>query len=422
VRGEASSAYPTYVLILLTVVYVFNWVDRNILSILLEDIRVELNASDTAMGLLSGFAFAAFYSVLGLPIARWADRGNRRTLLALGLLIWSAMTAVSGTARSFGALALARIGVGVGEAAGSPPSHSLISDYFPPERRGRALSVYAMGNYAGVFVGFVIGGWINELYGWRAAFLAMGLPGILLAVLVRFTVREPERGRYDGGVGPADVVPVREALRFLRSQRSYVWLNAAGALAALVGYGFGIWAPTYMRRVHGMGTGEIGSWIGPLAALGGLTGTFLGGWLVDRLTRREPRWYLWLPVVSMLANLPISFAFALGSKWLAIACYAPHSLLHGLYVGPMFAAMQGVAKPQMRALAVAIHLMIVNIVGLGIGPLAVGALNDALAERLGAAAVRYSLLLVSSFALFAGWLFAIGARTLGRDLAAARSA
>ena len=419
---RGSDAYASYVLGVLFTCYVFNWVDRNVLAILLGPMKAELGVSDTAMGFLSGLAFALFYTVLGIPIARWADLGNRRSILALGIALWSAMTVVCGLARSFAGLALARVGVGVGEAAGSPASHSLISDYFAPGRRGRALSVYAMGNYAGHFVAFVIGGWVNEHYGWRATFFVMGIPGLLLALLVRLTVREPPRGRFDGAAGAEPRAALGEVLRFLAGQRSYVYINLGGALNALVGYGFGIWGPTFFMRVHGMGTAEVGLWLGWLGPLGGLTGTFVGGLLIDRLASRDGRWFLWIPSASALAAVPISVLLLLGAKPLALALYAPHALLFALYIGPMFAAMQGVAPPRMRAITVAIHLLVVNLLGLGAGSLVVGALNDFLDASYGDSAVRYSLLLVSVTGIVSSVCFLAGARSVRRDLLAAKGA
>jgi MFS family permease len=418
--GTGSDAYANYVLGVLFVCYVFNWVDRNVLAILLAPMKAELGVSDTAMGFLSGLAFALFYTVLGIPIARWADLGSRRSILALGIALWSAMTVVCGLARSFTGLALARVGVGVGEAAGSPASHSLISDYFPPERRGRALSVYAMGNYAGHFVAFVIGGWVNEHYGWRTTFIVMGIPGLLLALLVRLTVREPPRGSFDGAAGAEPPAQLGEVLRFLGGQRSYLFINIGGALNALVGYGFGIWGPTFFMRVHGMGTAEVGLWLGWLAPLGGLTGTFLGGFLIDRLAGRDGRWFLWIPTLSAIASVPISILLLLSDKPLALALYAPHALFFALYIGPMFAAMQGVAPPRMRAITVAIHLLVVNLLGLGAGPLIVGALNDFLNAEYGASAVRYSLLLVSVTGIVSAACFIAGASSVRRDLLAAK--
>ena len=410
-----SRAYSNYVLGVLVLAYIFNWVDRNALAVLMPDMKRELGVSDTAMGFLSGPAFAIFYTLLGIPIGRWADIGNRRSILALGLALWSAMTGVCGLAQSFAVLALARVGVGVGEAAGSPTSHSLIADYFPPARRGRALAVYGMGNYGGHFVAFVIGGWINHHYGWRNTFLAMGLPGLLLALLIRASVREPQRAA-PLGVAPR-AASFASALRYLASRRSYLFLNLGGALSALVGYGFGIWTLTFFVRVHGLEPSEASRWLGILGPIGGLCGTALGGVLVDRLASARPSAYLWIPAISSLLHLPLALALLLGSREVALAAYLPHSLAYSMYVGPLFAVMQGVAPPRMRSLAVAIHMLIVNLLGLAAGPMIVGALNDSLHEHYGDASVRYSLLLVSATGVVAAALYAAGARSVGRDLA-----
>jgi predicted MFS family arabinose efflux permease len=414
-RSEPDG-YAWYVLALLSTTYAFNFIDRNIVSILLQPIKDELGVSDTAMGFLSGFAFAAFYTVMGIPLARWADLGTRRTILALGVAVWSAMTVASGLARGFVQLSLARVGVGVGEAAGTPPAHSLIADYFPPHRRGFALSIYSLGNYLGLAVAYVGGGWINEYYGWRAAFIVVGIPGILLALLVRLTVREPVRGGTDRIRGDASAPTLREVFDFLAGQRSYLWLNLAGAFNAVLGYGFGIWAATFLIRVHGMDTAEVGRWIGLLAATCGAAGTLLGGALSDRLGRRDRRWMLWVPALSCLMNVPINLAFVLGSKAVAIAFFGPHVLIQALFIAPMFASMQGVARPRMRAMAVAIHLFVTNLIGLGLGPLAVGMLNDGLAARYGELAIRYSLVAVTMMGLVAGFLFLVASRTLRADL------
>ena len=411
--------YAWYVLGLLTLTYVFNYVDRNILNLLLEPIKAEMGVSDTAMGLLTGFAFAIFYALMGLPIARWADAGTRRSIVALGLAVWSAMTVASGYARNFTQMALARVGVGVGEAAGTPPSHSILSDYFPPHRRGTALSVYAMANFVGLALGFGVGGWIAANYGWRAAFIALGLPGLALAAVVRLTLREPRRGTFDGQRDVAPV-PVGEAVRFLLAQRSYLWLNVAGTFSAVLGYGYGVWGPTFLARVHGMSLAEIGIWLGVLGASGGIVGTYLGGALSDRLTPRDVRWYMWIAAFSCLVNVPVNTALLFASKAGALALYLPHALIHALYVGPLFATMQAVARPQVRALVVAVHLMAVNLVGLGAGPLVVGILNDALQARLGEEAIRYSLLVVTFTGAIAGVFYLLAARSLRADVAHAR--
>jgi MFS family permease len=414
-----TEAYSRYVLGILTLAYVFNYVDRNILNLLLQPIKEDLGASDTAMGFLTGFAFAIFYAAMGLPIARWADRGTRRTILALGLAAWSAMTVASGFARSFTQMAWARVGVGIGEAAGTPPSHSMISDYFPPERRATALSIYSMANYLGLALGFGVGGWVATHYGWRWAFISMGIPGLVLAVVVQLTVREPLRGRFDAG---ANVEPVsaREAVKFLAAQRSYLWLNVAGAFSAVLGYGYGVWGPTFLARVHGMSIAEIGAWLGVLGAVGGVAGTFAGGRLSDRLGTRDISWYMRIAMLSCFVNVPVNVALLFAPKAGALALYLPHALIHAFYVAPLFATMQAVARPQMRALVVAIHLMIVNLIGLGAGPLVVGILNDLLHARLGDEAVRYSLLAVTFTGAIAGIFYLFAARSLPADVERAR--
>jgi predicted MFS family arabinose efflux permease len=416
-----SKLYANYVLGVLLVAYVFNFVDRNLLAALLEPIKRDLGSTDTQMGLLIGTTFALFYTVLGIPIARWADLGNRRSILALGLALWSGATALSGLARSYLQLMLARVGVGIGEAAGSPPSHSLISDYFPPERRARALSVYATGNYLGLLVAHVAGTWLAQRHGWRIAFVAAGLPGLALALLVRLSVREPPRGRSESRPSGPHTATLREALRFLWRQRSYNYINAAGAFSALLGYGFGHWSNAFLMRVHGMTLAEAGSWIGPIAASCGVSGALVGGAIVDRLARRDARWYLWLPGLSGLVTFPFSAAFALADRSVVLIAFGAHAFLHALYVGPMFTAMQALAQLRMRALAVAIHMFVVNLIGLGLGPLLVGVLNDSLRAALGDGGIRYSLLAVSCTGPIAGLLFLAGARTMREDLRAARS-
>ncbi len=419
-RGtEASSAYANYVLGVLFLVYVFNFIDRQILSILLEDIKQDLGVSDTAMGFLTGIAFALFYTVAGIPIARWADVGVRRSIIALGLVIWSAMTAMSGLVRSFGELVAARIGVGIGEAAGSPPAHSLIADYFPPERRATAFSVYNMGINVGVMFGFLAGGWINEYFGWRQAFLVVGLPGVALALVVRFTIREPERGATEPMASDEDAEPPMVVFRFLWSLRSFRHLAIAGGLQAFSAYGFVQWAPTFLRRVHELGSGEAGTYLGLIIGLGGIAGNLAGGLLADRLGKRDPRWYLWVPALSSVAIVPFLAGFVLfESLPLALASYVPGVIFGAMWLGAILAITQAMVKLRMRAVASAILFLILNLIGLGLGPQLVGMMNDALAGTFGDEAVRYSLLLANFMTVWAAIHFALAARTLRDDLEA----
>jgi predicted MFS family arabinose efflux permease len=412
-------AYARYVLGLLFVVYVMNFVDRQILAILLDPIKRDLGVSDTAMGFLTGFAFAALYTVAGIPIARFADRSSRRTVIAAGLAVWSAMTAASGLARSFGQLALARVGVGIGEAAGVPPSHSLIADYFPPERRAAALGFYANGIYVGTMLAFLLGGSLATRFDWRTAFLLVGLPGLPLALLVWATVRELPRGASEAAPADTAELPLGETLRFLFARPTFVWIALGGSLLSLTGYGMLVWGPAFLGRVHGMEPDAIGRWLGILIGVAGSGGAWLGGLLADRLGRREVRWTLRAPAIAMLAGLPFGAGFLLlPTPGLALLCFAPFYALSNMHVGPVWSALQGIARLRMRATVSAVFGFILNLIGLGLGPLVVGMLNDALAERYGAGAIRWSLCAVAGVgAIGALFLFA-ASRSLPGDLAA----
>jgi MFS family permease len=415
-----SSGYARYVLGILFVVYVFNFIDRQILSILLPSIKADLEVSDTALGFLTGFAFALFYTVAGIPIARYADRGTRRTVIALGLAVWSVMTAASGLARVFWQLALARVGVGIGEAACSPPAHSLLADYFPPERRATALSIYSSGIHFGILFGLVAGGWINEFFGWRTAFMVVGLPGVLLAVLVRLTVREPSRGASEAGAVDQEVPDAREVLAFLWKLPSFRHLSIGSAFMAFAGYGLASWTPTFLVRVHGMGTGEIGTWLGTITGVFGALGAFLGGTLTDRFGPRDSRWRLWIPAIGAVLSVPFIFLLLFWPEpHVALLLSIPSTVMGAMWLGPTFAMTQTLAKVRMRAVASAILLFIINIIGLGFGPQTVGILNDVLDPRFGEEAVRWSLAGVAAVASLWGAIhYLLGARSLEVDLRA----
>jgi MFS family permease len=418
--GPISAGYAYYVLVLLFIVYVFNFIDRQVLAILLEAIKKDLGVSDTAMGFLSGLAFALFYTFAGIPIARWADRGSRRSIIALGLGVWSTMTAASGLARNFLQLALARVAVGVGEAAGSPPAHSLIADYFAPERRATALAIYATGVYVGAMLAYVGGGFIVTHFDWRTAFLIVGLPGIPLAFLVRFTIRELPRGHSESVPVSAEHVRIGEVIRYLVARRSFVYLAGGASCAALGGYGILAWGPAFLGRVHGMDSVSIGKWLGLSIGFAGSIGAYLGGVLADRLGVSDRRWYMWLSTITIIASVPFALGFLLlETRVGAVLCFSPFYLLANMYIGPMLSMTQGLVKLRMRATASAILLFILNIIGLGAGPFIVGFLNDQLGHRFGAEAIRYSLSAVALMSVVAGWCFYRASRTLREDLQAA---
>lgn len=424
-RGEAggipvgySAGYSRYVLGVLFVVYVFNFIDRQVLAILLESIKADLGVSDTWMGFLSGFAFALFYTFAGIPIARWADRSSRRSIIALGLTLWSTMTAASGLARNFLQLAIARVGVGVGEAAGSPPAHSLLSDYFPPDRRATALAIYATGVYVGAMIAYLAGGWMVEHFDWRTAFIAVGLPGIPLALLVRFTVREPPRGLSESGPVDAGDQSIGEVIRFLLSRRSFVHLVIATSCTSLTGYAVLAWGPAFLGRVHQMESMEIGIWLGLSIGVGGTLGALAGGAIADRLGARDQRWYMFLSALVSIAAVPFAVGFVLLDQTrAALLCFLAFYFLANMYIGPMLSMTQGLVKLRMRATASAILLFILNMVGLGAGPFLVGFLNDQFSGRFGVEAIRYSLLIVSLAGIPASFFFLRASRSLRQDLA-----
>jgi MFS family permease len=419
-----SQGYSVYVLALLFVVYVFNFIDRQVLSILLEPIKSELGVSDTFMGALTGFAFVFFYTFAGIPIARIADRSSRTAIISLGLLIWSGMTAVSGLARSGWQLAAARIGVGIGEAAGTPPAHSLLSDYFGPERRSTALSIYAMGVYIGVAVAFVGGSWIATHFGWRTVFLTVGLAGIPLALLVRFTIRELPRGYSDPGpVVEAEPMPLGQAIRMLSRNRSFVLIVLATSFQSLSGYGILTWGPTFLIRTHQMTVADVGLVLGVAIGITGAGGVYLGGVLADALGKRDESWYMRLPAIETAVLIPFALGFILieDTTW-ALAAFCPFYLLGAMYVGPVHATIQGLVVPGLRATASALNLFVVNMIGFGLGPLLIGMLNDSLAATYGEGGIRYSMLGVALIGGISSWIFWLSSRSVAADLAAAREA
>ena len=410
-----------YALVVLTIVYSFNFIDRQLLAILQEAVKAELGLSDSQLGLMTGFAFAAFYVLAGLPIARWADRSNRRNIVALSLFIWSFMTAISGLAQNFVHLLLARVGVGIGEAGGSPPSHSIISDIFAPGERASAIGFYSMGVSVGILFGFLAGGWLNEFFGWRVAFLVVGAPGILLAILVRMTVAEPLRGLQDAV--SAEVAPssMGEVLGVLWSQRAFRHMAMGAALNAFCGYSLVNWTASFMIRSHGMSTGELGTWLSLSMGLGGAVGVFFGGVLADRLAPRDKRWYTWLPALAGLICLPfMTSVYLVANPYMALALGVVPGILFNVYLGNTIATTHNLVGQRMRAVSSAILFLIINIIGLGMGPWSVGLLSDALAPSLGVESLRYALLyLLPPVMCWSVIHFFLAGRTLRDDLAKA---
>ena len=407
-----------YVLALLTAVYALNFLDRTIFNVLIEPIKKEFTLSDTTMGLLAGFGFVLFYSLLGIPIARFADRLSRRNIVALAFAFWSAMTFLCGMASSVASLAIARIGVGIGESAGTPASQSMIADLFDKNERPRALGIYAIGTYLGVFLGYFIGGYVNQHYGWRMAFFSAGLPGIALAAILWLTIAEPKRGANAEVFTPE---PIGPTLGFLASQKSFIIVLIGFCLTTYTNYATAAWIPPFMARVHHLSSAEIGTYAGTFKGLFGMAGTLVGGLMVAQISRRDDRWKLWAPAITSGLAGPV-FALCLLTPDFAtmVAALAATSFLVGFHLGPIFAIAQTVARPSMRALASAIILLTATCFGQGVGPLAVGMINDALKNDYGVEAVRYSLLSAALTTMLGALLFVWAAASIRADIRRAK--
>ncbi len=419
-----SRRYTNYVLGMLLLVYVFNFIDRQILAILAQSIKQDLGLSDTQIGALSGLAFGLFYATMGIPIARLADRYSRVNIISICLAIWSAMTALSGLATSYWHLLVARIGVGIGEAGGSPPSHSLLADYFPLHQRATALGIYAIGVPVGILFGNLAGGWMNEYFGWRAAFLLVGLPGVLLAIVLRLTVKEPPRGHSEGRTASLEKIPFVNVVRTMWGFRSYRQISIGAATQAFVGYGAIAWMPAFLIRSHDLSSGEAGTALGLIIGIAGGLGTFLGGWLGDRIAHRDIRWYMWIPGAGFLLAVPASLGvYLLDELWLILALYVIPAFMVNLYSGPTLSMTQSLAPLAMRASASALLLFIINIVGLVFGPTTVGLLSDVLQARFAMPdtdSLRWALAACSLVYLISFANYFLAARTLGEDLERSR--
>jgi predicted MFS family arabinose efflux permease len=413
--NNPSALYRNYVLFMLTIVYVFNFIDRQVLVILQESIKKDLHLSDAQLGFLSGFTFAIFYAVLGVPIARLADRTNRRNIITLSLGLWSIMTAVSGTARNFIQLATARIGVGVGEAGGSPPAHAMISDYFPPRRRSTALSIYSTGIYFGTLIGYIMGGYLNQRLGWRTAFFAVGAPGIIFSLLFYATVKEPRRGSTDATapLSPAETHSFPEVLKLLYSKKTFIYLTIATSLLVFCIYGLLNWAPSFLGRIHGMTPAERGRALGLALGIGGAIGSFAGGALTDRFGKKDRQWYLKIPAFAILLSIPFAIgALYLKSNILSVVCFGCTAALQSMYLGPSLAVAHSLVPASMRALTSAVLFLTLNFIGLGFGPWIVGMISDHLTPSLGVEALRSAMSIVLVISLISAMLFFRTAKTL----------
>jgi MFS family permease len=416
VSTEQGRGYRIYVLLILFLVYTFNFIDRQIVGILAGSIKADLQLTDTQLGLMGGIAFALLYASLGIPIALLADRFNRVWIVTFSLALWSAFTALCGVAQGFWQLFLFRTGVGIGEAGGVAPSYSLISDYFPPAERARAFAVFSFGIPVGSAAGILFGGLIAARIDWRMAFFVCGFAGLVLAPLLAFTVREPVRGRLDPSAATTAAPPLGEVLRTLTGKGSF-WLITFGATSSsTLGYGLAFWLPQFLARSFRMSLADLSLYYSGIAFFGGVLGIWMGGYLADRLGSTSKAAYGLVPAAAFVLSLPF---YAAGmrstSPVLAFFLFLIPSALGLVWLGPVITSIQHLVPPAMRATASAVFLFINNLLGIGFGIFLFGKMSDILRPRFGDESLRYSILIGLVFYVVAATLFYLASRRLERD-------
>lgn len=370
------------VLLMLVCVYTFSWIDRFLLIILIDPISRDLNVSNTQIGLLTGFGTSLLYSLAGFPIARLADRGSRKLIITAAIGAWSTLTALSGFVGNFMGLALARFGIAISSAGCSPAAYSLISDYFPQARRGAAIAIYSLGISIGMWAGLTFGGLLEDRFGWRSAFLMVGVPGMAMAVLFFLVVREPPRGTYDAGAGDRDRhYSLKEAAGHILGHPCFMLIALGFGLASAAVSAFENWVPTYMIRVQHMSSTEVGSISGLFQGVTGFVGTLIFGFAADKLGARDVRWYLWLPIIGMSVLTPAIILFFHAPGHWSYACYFVAELAGSALSAPLFAAGQMLLPPRLRAVGMASMLFVLNVVGMGAGPFLTGWLSDLFVAR-----------------------------------------
>lgn len=415
--AEKLGARGIGILIVLLLVNVVNFVDRQLPFILMESIKAELKLTDSEIGLLAGLTFAVVYSCAGLVLAWIADRWSARRMLVITLSVWSAFTALSGLATNFIGLLGARMAVSASEAGSTPAAHAIMSNLFPPRRRAFALAVFSLGVPLGSMIGLVLGGWINDLADWRTAFFVVGLPGLALALVAWFVL--PESGTAAGAVERIDRGGARALLRLT----SFRHMAAACALYACGSYAINVFAASFLIRVHGLTAAQAGLAFGLAFGIGGLIGTFLGGVLSDALSQRDARWRQLIPAIGQLLSFPTALgAWLLPDVRASVACLALSYVFGLFYYAPTFAAAQQLADERGRATASALLLFCLTLVGSSVGPMTVGWVSDALAPRFGAVSLRYALCLMGITILWSAWHFWRASRVIGSDIARAQQA
>lgn len=419
-RSWAPLSYRVYFLGLLVVSYMINFTDRQLLSILLEPIKRDLALADWQLGVLGGVAFALFYVTLGVPVAKLSDRFARVNILAGAMALWSLATAACGLAGNFIQLLLIRIGVAVGESAGTPPSYSMISDLFDPRRRATAIGIYVAGPPLGTALGLAIGGWLSQGIGWRTTFVVVGLPGLLLALLMKLTLREPPRGHTEARADTTVAPSALAVARLLGSRLSFLCLAIGSGVAAFAGYAMNLWLPSFLIRSHGLTTAQAGGWLAMIQIGAGIGGGVLGGFVADKLAVRDKRWLALVPAVAMAIAAPAGYvAFTARSPGLALVGTAVTLLGYYSWAGGVYTAVQAMVGLRMRAVAVAMLLFIINLIGMGFGPPIIGAMSDVLRATAGDQSLRLSLLITAPIFLVSAILYVAGALRLRADIARA---
>lgn len=434
---KTSAFYRGYVLFILVVVYTFNFIDRQIVGILAVPIKADLDLSDTQLSLMGGLAFALFYTLLGIPIAMLADRRSRTWIMTVALTVWSAMTALCGLAQNFLQLFLARLGVGVGEAGGVAPAYSLIADYFPAEKRARALAIYSYGIPVGSALGILLGGVLTSYLDWRAAFIIVGLAGIAIAPIFRLTMREPKRGGLDGAGAVTTPAPINHVVKTLIRKPSFWGLSLGAASSSMMGYGLIFWLPSFFVRSYGEALPAFFAWLpdflvpanagellyasyfyATILLIGGIAGISLGGSLADKYGPDRKSAYALVPAFAFLATIPFFLVGVLApSLWVAFPAFLVLQALSLVWLGPVLAAFQQLVQPNMRATASAVFLFVNNLIGIGLGNLAIGAISDGLKAEFGDESLRYAILSGTVFYVIAAGLFILTAPRLQKDWA-----
>jgi MFS family permease len=414
--GEARagvSRNPNLMLAFLLLAYIFNFLDRQILGILAKPIKADLGLSDSEFGVVAGFAFALLYSVLAVPLAMLADRTRRSWVIAGAVATWSGFTALCGTATGFGQLFFYRLGVGIGEAGGVAPSYALISDYFPPKRRARALAIFSLGVPLGLASGTLIGAYLASWIDWRAAFLTMGVAGIILAPIMLLVVRDAPRAKP---VPTTQTIPLSRVFAIIARKPTFWLMALASSFSSLAGYGLALWTPSVLDRSFGFDLITTGQFLASIFLIGGTTGVLAGGWLADRLGQADRRWYARLPMIAWLITAPMFVAGLLSpSPALAWFLLLIPNALNILWLGPVTTAVQHLVPAPMRATASASFLLINNLIGLGVGPMLIGFLSDQFKARLGTEALRYAAVSVVGFYVVAALLMMFAVRRLSAD-------